>query len=173
MFTISNDIIALRAPELSDVDSLYLLENDPRTWLDGATLAPLSRKQLWDYISGYDGDIFSVGQLRLVIVKKDINEIAGVIDLYDYDKIARRAYVGILIKEQYRGQGIASMALSMLIDYCSQRLSMRQLAAVVRADNCASVHLFKSCGFEETGRFPNWLRTADGWTTALHLQREL
>ncbi|MDE6832316.1 MAG: GNAT family N-acetyltransferase, partial [Muribaculaceae bacterium] len=61
----------------------------------------------------------------------------------------------------------------MLIDYCSQRLSMRQLAAVVRADNCASVHLFKSRGFEETGRFPNWLRTADGWTTALHLQREL
>ncbi|MDE5607659.1 MAG: GNAT family N-acetyltransferase [Muribaculaceae bacterium] len=173
MLTLSDNKITLRAPEPTDLDSLYLLENDPRTWLDGATLAPLSRKQLWDYISSYDGDIISVGQLRLVIMLNDIKEIAGVIDLYDYDKISRRAYIGIVVKEQYRNQGIAGRALRMLIDYCRQRLSMRQLAAIVRADNIPSEHLFKASGFEVTGHFPNWLRTSDGWADALHLQLEL
>ncbi len=173
MIKLSDKKIALRAPEPSDVDSLYLLENDPRTWLDGATLAPLSRKQLWDYITTYNGDIIEAGQLRLVIELADVNEIAGVIDLYDYDRIARRAYVGVMVKEQYRNQGIGSDALRLMIDYCRERLCMRQLAAIVREDNLPSRRLFESCGFAESGRFPDWLRTSDGWTAAIHLQVQI
>lgn len=173
MLALSNDKITLRAPEPADIDSLYLLENDPRIWLDGATLAPLSRKQLWDYNSAYDGDIVAAGQLRLVITLSEIGELAGVIDLYDYDKIARRAYVGIVVKEQYRRRGIAAEALRLVVDYARRRLVMRQLAAIVRADNVASEHLFAACGFVTTGRFPDWLRSSHGWADALHMQIEL
>lgn len=170
---LSNGHIALRAPELKDVDSLYILENDPRTWTDGATFAPLSRKQLWDYISTYDGDIFSAGQLRLVIHPVDKGEMVGVIDLYDYDKTSRRAYIGVLVKEQFRGLGIAGEALELLINYCRDCLDMRQLAAIVRAGNEASERLFIRHGFAITGRFPEWIKSEDGWSDALHLQKNL
>lgn len=169
--TLTDGNLTLRAPEPDDLDSLYLLENDPRTWLDGATLAPLSRKQLWDYITTYDGDIFSAGQLRLVITLD--GEMAGVIDMYDYDKIARRAYLGVIVKEQYRGSRVASRALALMVDYARQRLDMRQLAAIVRSGNQASERLFASAGFSRTGCFPRWLRTSTGWADALHFQKDL
>ena len=170
MIHISDDLITLRAPELADLDTLYVLENDPRTWLDGAVLAPLSRKQLWDYISTYDGDIISAAQLRLVIMLNDTSEVAGVIDLYDYDRVARRAYIGIIVKEQYRSHGIATRTLSLIKRYCLERLDMRQLAAIVRVGNLPSEKLFRGNGFELTGTFPQWLRVPDGWADAYHFQ---
>lgn len=163
--------IRLRAPEPEDVDSLYILENDPRTWNDGATLAPLSRKQLWDYISTYDGDIFSAGQLRLVI--EFGGELAGEIDLYDFDKIARRAYVGIIVKEQYRGERVATRALKLLLEYAVERLALRQLAAVVRAGNEPSERLFEKQGFVQTGYFRAWLRSNESWADARHYQLDI
>lgn len=56
--------ITLRALEPVDVDTLYRWENDTRIWEAGSTLAPFSRKQLWDYIDTYDGDIYAARQLR-------------------------------------------------------------------------------------------------------------
>ena len=59
--------IRLRAPEPSDLDRMYIWENDPALWPFGSAMAPFSRKQLSDYIESYDGDIFASRQLRLVI----------------------------------------------------------------------------------------------------------
>lgn len=162
--------ILLRAPEPADVDALYLLENDPRAWVDSATFAPVSRKQLWDYVNGYDGDIFAVGQLRLIIQSIENDETLGVIDLYDYDKIARRAYVGVIVKEQYRQHGVAEQALGLVIKYCREHIGMRQLAAVIRDGNIASEKLFLHHKFFVTGRFPEWIKTPSGYADALHLQ---
>lgn len=165
--------IILRAPEPADVDSMYLIENDPRVWSDGNTLAPVSRKQLWDYVANYDGDIYSSLQLRLIIQSVDSGEMLGVIDLYEYDRIARRAYVGIIVKEQYRGRGVARKTLELVINYCRDRLDMRQLAAIVRIDNDSSRRLFVGCGFEITGHFNRWIKSHDSWIDALHLQLDL
>lgn len=169
--TLTDGNLSLRAPEPGDLDSIYLLENDTRAWVEGDTTAPLSRKQLWDYINNYDGNIFTCGQLRLVITVD--GELAGIVDLYDYNRMARRAYVGIIVKEQYREAGVASRALALMVDYASTRLDMRQLAAIVRKGNIASERLFAAAGFYTSGIFPNWIHTSDAWVDALHLQMEL
>lgn len=165
--------IKLRAPEPADVDAMYLLENDIELWNDGVTFAPLSRKQLWDYVDTYDGNIYATGQLRMVIEDVSDGRFAGVIDLYDFDRVNRRAYVGVTVIKTMRGRGVGDHALKQLCSYVAEVLDMKQLAAVVREDNTPSVKLFERNGFQITGRFPSWIKRGTDWVTALHLQLPL
>lgn len=167
---LENSEIKLRAPELEDLDTMFLIENDVRQWNDGVTFAPVSRKQLWDYISTYDGNIFAAGQLRLVIEQKSDGKILGVVDLYDYDRINLRAYVGITVTEQYRSQGIGTAVIGLITEYVKTELGMYLLAAVVRADNAPSIRVFEKNGFTITGRMPGWIKRGAGRVDAVHMQ---
>lgn len=170
---LNDNLITLRAPEPGDLDMLYLLENDPATLLDGVATAPVSRHRLWEYIDSYEGNLAADRQLRLVIQTVADGTPVGAVDLYDYDPVNRRAYVGIAILPQYRSRGWGGRALSLLSNYCAEVHSMRQLAAVTRVDNSAAVAMFTRAGFIETGRFPGWIRHGMEWVAAVHLQRPL
>ncbi len=47
---LNDGVVALRAIEPTDLDVLTSWENDTSLWELGCTLAPYSRKRLWDYI---------------------------------------------------------------------------------------------------------------------------
>jgi len=170
---LTDNEIVLRAPEPGDVDAMYIIENDTLLWNDGVIFAPVSRKQLWDYVDNYNGDIYATGQLRFVIemlADGGSGGVVGTVDLYDYDRLNRRAYVGITVVSGWRGKGVGGRALELLRDYCCHFLGMHNLAAVVRADNDASRSLFERHGFEVTGRFHGWVRRGEEWVDALHYQ---
>ena len=162
----------LRALEPIDVDTLYRWENDPAVWGVGSTLAPYSRKQLWDYIDSYDGDIFAAKQLRLMI-ELPTGETIGTADLYDFDAVNSRCAVGILIAPPYRRQGHGLAALDALADYCRSRLSLHQLYCIAGADNTASRTLFERAGYTISGRLRSWLRSANAYTDAYLYQKML
>ncbi len=170
---LTDNVITLRAPEPADVDAMYLIENDTSLWDDGVTFAPLSHKQLWDYVDSYDGNIFASCQLRFVIWSESDDCVVGLIDLYDYDRINHRAYTGITVARSWRGKGIGGRALSILCRYCRDRLGMMQLAAVVRADNSPSRTMFERHGFNATGHFPAWIHRGNQWVDAIHYQKLL
>lgn len=163
----------LRALEPTDAYLLYEWENDPGVWTLGCTLAPYSLRQLQDYISTYDGDIYSARQLRLMIVADDSGLPVGTVDLYDFDAPNSRCGVGILVAPPYRRKGYALRALDEVAEYCRTRLSLHQLWAVAAADNEASRRLFSRAGFTPSGRLRSWLRTAGRYTDAYILQRML
>ena len=162
----------LRALEPIDVDTLYSWENNPAVWGVGSTLAPYSRKQLWDYIDSYDGDIYSAKQLRLMIDLPG-GETIGTVDLYDFDAANSRCAVGILIAPPYRRQGYGRAALDALADYCRTRLSLHQLYCIAGADNIASRTLFERVGYTISGRLRSWLRSANTYTDAYIYQKML
>ncbi|MDE6394888.1 MAG: GNAT family N-acetyltransferase [Duncaniella sp.] len=162
----------LRALEPIDVDTLYRWENDPAVWGVGSTLAPYSRKQLWDYIDSYDGDIYAAKQLRLMI-ELPTGETIGTADLYDFDAANSRCAVGILIAPPYRRQGHGLAALNALADYCRTRLSLHQLYCIAGADNTASRALFERAGYSISGRLRSWLRSANTYTDAYLYQKML
>ena len=162
----------LRALEPIDVDTLYSWENNPAVWGVGSTLAPYSRKQLWDYIDSYDGDIYSAKQLRLMIDLPG-GETIGTVDLYDFDAANSRCAVGILIAPPYRRQGHGRAALDALADYCRTRLSLHQLYCIAGADNIASRTLFERAGYTISGRLRSWLRSANTYTDAYIYQKML
>jgi diamine N-acetyltransferase len=52
-------------------------------------------------------------------------------------------------------------------------LRLHQLYANISEDNLASIHLFKSNGFELIGTKKDWRRTLDGWKNELMFQKIL
>lgn len=164
---IQDSKITLRAPEPSDVDSLYIWENDRPE----AISAPLSHHNVWTYVDNYRADIYADRELRLVIVERSSGEAAGHIDLYEFNPSDRRAGVAVYIAPAYRRRGYARAALALLEGYCRASLGMHQLWAHVAVDNCPSRALFAAAGFSPAGRLRSWLRTPEGYTDVLIFQK--
>lgn len=170
---IHDDILMLRALEPTDLDILYRWENDADLWHTSATITPYSRKQLWDYIETYDGDIFRTRQLRLMIEEMSTNNIVGTIDLYDFDPINNRAMVGILIDGAFRNKGYGVKSMTLLENYCYKNIGLKQLIAIVAIDNEMSLRLFKSLGYESVGVLKWWLKCGSEYKNAKLLQKEI
>ena len=60
-----NQLITLRALEPTDLDTLYTWENDATLWAVTDTVAPYSRKVLWQYLENSTTDIYTNRALRL------------------------------------------------------------------------------------------------------------
>ena len=96
----------LRAMEPSDVEMLYIWENDPEIWRVGATTAPVSRARLEQFIVEQSYDIFAIRQMRLIIEVE--GRAVGAVDIMDFDPQHMRFSLGILIYDNSdRGKGYA------------------------------------------------------------------
>lgn len=151
--------IALRALEPEDLDYLYEVENDSDIWELSSTQTPYSQFVLKQYLErSLSADIYALRELRLVICTKEDRSPIGLIDLFDFDPINKRAGIGILISdEQNRGLGYASEALELLIDYSFEVIGLHQLYCNILFDNPNSIHLFQKFGFEEIGVKKDWI----------------
>jgi diamine N-acetyltransferase len=162
--------LSFRAPEPSDIDQLYKWENDTSIWQLSNTVTPFSRHTLEEYILNSHQDIYTVKQLRLMIILTNANETVGCIDLFDFDPVNLNAGIGILICNDHRNKGYASEALSMLVDYAFHTLHLHQLYCNITADNEASLNLFQKQNFNIIGLKKEWIRSKDGWIDEYMLQ---
>ncbi|MBR5898540.1 MAG: GNAT family N-acetyltransferase [Muribaculaceae bacterium] len=170
---LADDKIRLRALEPTDLDVLFAWENDASLWAVGSTIAPFSRKQLWNYIENYDNDIFSARQLRFMVEDVESGEAVGMVDLFDFDPVSRRASVGILIDAKFGNKGYGTRALQLLCDYASQAVAMYQLVAFVPVKNEYSRRLFARCKFDETALLKDWIRVGVTYHDVAVYQRVL
>ena len=156
MLSLKGKHIYLRALEPEDLDFLYHVENDESIWEISNTATPYSRFLLKEYLDNAHKDIFEVKQLRLVI--SDYNEkVLGLIDLFDFDFLNRKAGVGLLIQnkdDRYNGYG--SEALQLIITYSFSKLGLHQLYCNISEDNLVSLNLFKKFNFEIVGLKKDW-----------------
>ena len=125
------DNIRLRALEPEDLEWLYSVENDEELWQWGSSNVPYSRYTLKTYIAESRHDIYADGQLRLVIETEDEHLVLGCVDLMDFSPRHLRAEIGILLFPEYRGRGVATKVLGMLVSYAREHLYMHQLYAIV------------------------------------------
>lgn len=156
MVTLSGTNIDLRALEPEDLDFIYYIENNETFWELSTTQTPYSKFLIRQYLENAHRDIYEVKQLRLAICGKD-EALLGLIDLFDFDPVHRRAGIGILIAEKEdRGKGYGKEALKLLIAYAFTHLNLHQLYANISAENINSQHLFEACGFEKIGVKKDW-----------------
>ncbi len=110
-----------------------------------------------------EGASLSSGNLRLYALPY------GCIDLYNYDPLNRRCAVGIMVANEYRRQGYA---LAMLLALETQQAaSLHTLYADIAASNTASINLFRKAGYEECGRFKEWLLVNDKYIDTIRMQK--
>ena len=158
--------------EMRDADLEFILDWENRPELDylGDEHQPLTEAQISHFINHSTGDIYTDGQLRLMI-DYDAKTV-GCIDLFTFDPYNLRAGVGILIADQEdRKNGCAKEALNLLTNYCFEVMNFRQLYCHIPVDNEASLRLFSTCGYEETGRCRDWVKKGNVFIDAVFMQR--
>jgi diamine N-acetyltransferase len=158
--------VRIRALEPEDVEVLYNWENDQRIWHLSNTITPLSRFTLEQYVLNAGQDLYATRQMRLMVdLVKAQNGVKtiGSVDLFEFEPAHRRAGVGILIHEGFRGKGYASEALDLLIGYAFETLHMHQLFANIYTDNHESTRLFESKGFRLIGTKKDWNLLKNQW----------
>jgi len=161
--------IYLRACEPTDLDSLYTWENDPEIRAAGEQLTPFSRHTLQNYLASAH-DIYSQGQLRLMVCLNLDHRAIGTVDLTDFDSRHGRAGVGILIDAGFRQRGYAREAMQLLMRYARETLGLRMLHCATHAENTASRALFTHIGFEECGHRKQWYLNAHGPSDEILMQ---
>lgn len=165
--------ISLRPLEPSDIDLLYLWENNTQIWEVSNTKTPYSKHILAQYLRESAKDIYELKQLRLMIQNEQANPV-GAVDLFDFEPYHLRAGVGILIHNQDdRKQGYATNALHALSNYALHVLGLKQLYANIASDNTISIHLFEKLDFKQAGIKKNWLKIPGGWKDEMIFQKML
>lgn len=161
----------LRALEPGDLEFLYELENNSDIWEISGTITPYSRHVLKLYLDNAHRDIYEVKQLRLTICN-ELNEIIGLIDLFDFDPKNRRSGIGIVILDKSdRNNGHGSEAVSLLCDYAFSVLNLNQVYANVGEENQASIQLFKKLGFKLAGVKKDWVLVGGKFKNELLFQK--
>lgn len=167
---LQKDGYVLRAPEPEDLDCMFRLENMPDLWELSNTTGPYSRYQLKQYIEHSQNDLFVDRQLRLMIEGKG-RQVAGIIDICNFDPLHSRAEVGIVVDAAYRRQGVGRLALSLLEDHCFHYLGIHQLFAYIDAGNVSCRKLFSACGYEECARLKDWMHACNGYRDIIMVQK--
>ena len=154
---LQNDDIKLRALEPEDLDWLFNLENDTKLWEVSQTIAPFSKSILRNYIDNAQENIYTAGQLRMVITDLNTRQNIGLIDLYDFDSRNKKAGVGIVILPEFQKQYYASKALQIIVGYAFTHLDLHQLFAYILSDNIKSIKLFEKNNFVLSGTKIDWV----------------
>lgn len=148
--------IYLRALESSDLELLYVSENDTAIWKVSNTITPFSKDVLELYLHSAHQDIYTNKQLRLMICLNQNHTPIGTIDLFDFDPMNLRVGVGVLIFEEFRRKGYASEAIDLVKKYTHETLMMNQLFCNISSSNSDSIALFEKAGFEKIGTKKQW-----------------
>jgi len=156
MVTLKGKDIYLRALEPEDLDFVFEIENDENIWDLSNTITPFSKYVIKQYLENAHKDIFETKQLRLVISDKKDRPL-GLIDIYDFDFLNKRAGIGIIIKDaKNRNKGFGLEALRLLVKYSFEKLYLHQLYCNISEDNKASIKLFEKVGFVQVGLKKDW-----------------
>lgn len=167
---LSNNIIALRALEPTDLEILYAWENDTRLWTVSDTIAPYSREALWHYLEDYTGDIYAQRQLRLMVTLADNGIPVGTVDFLNFDPLNNRAELGLFIDEAHRGKGLGRQALELLTAYARDHIGMRQLYVYIALDNEVCLKLFEDFGYRRAGVLHSWVKRGSSYRDVALLQ---
>ena len=162
--------VSLRDMRDDDLELIFDWENRPELDYLGNEHEPLTEAQISNFINHSTGDIYTDGQLRLMIESN--GKTIGCIDLFEFDAHNQRAGVGILIAEnEDRKNGFAKEALNLLTNYCFEVMNFKQLYCHIPVDNNASLRLFSTCNYEETGRCRDWVKKGNAFIDAVFMQR--
>lgn len=101
---------------------------------------------------------------RFYIFEKYGKNIIGDVSLYDikYGNISS-AFVGIKIDKDFVKKGIGSDAMSFVISFARNELSLHSLRATILSENEPSKNLFLKFGFKYDGTMSDLFLSEDGW----------
>jgi RimJ/RimL family protein N-acetyltransferase len=143
--------IVLRALAVSDAQELFAAHGDERTHHYWSSPAHKSVDETAAYIQG----TLDIAGAHVWAITENGGDALGRIGLF----VEREGVgeVGIIMRPDAAGRGLASKALNLVVAYGFETLDLHRIAADIDPDNAASLNLFLRNGFEREGLLRgNW-----------------
>ncbi|MBA2288190.1 MAG: GNAT family N-acetyltransferase [Ktedonobacteraceae bacterium] len=155
------DFTTLETPRLrlrhftdADLAPFMAYRNDPE----------VARYQSWEGISEPEARAFVQDQkaiqpgvpgqwFQIAIELKETGALVGDCALKIEEHDARQAEIGYSLSRAYQRRGIASEAVSCVLDYAFMTLDLHRVIAITDCENTASVSLLERLGLRREGHF--------------------
>jgi [ribosomal protein S5]-alanine N-acetyltransferase len=141
----------LRPLETADAEALFAAHGDPETHKYWASPAHRSVEETARYIE----ETLAIEDAHAWAITESGGEALGRIALF----VQREGVgeIGILMRREATGRGLASTALDMVVRYGFDTLGLHRIGADIDPDNSASISLFLRAGFQREGLLRgNW-----------------
>lgn len=148
---LTGERLTLCSLEPSDAPAIFEVFSDPRVAEHWSSPAMKSLAEAHELLEEID-QLFDVRALFQWGVSLNATEtIIGTCTLYQLDTSNRRAEIGFALGSAHWGQGLATEAVSRLLDFAFGELNLHRLEADVDPDNTASLYLLEKLGFQREG----------------------
>jgi [ribosomal protein S5]-alanine N-acetyltransferase len=87
----------------------------------------------------------------------------GLVNYHDGHIRSKRVAIGYIIDPAKHRKGIATEAVSAMLDFCFGELGLHRVQAFIHPDNTASCKLVEKLGFRCEGQLRDNLRVGDSW----------
>jgi RimJ/RimL family protein N-acetyltransferase len=91
----------------------------------------------------------------------------GLVSYHDGHIRSKRAAIGYMINPAHHGQGLATEAVSAMLDFCFGELGLHRAEALIDPDNAPSRALAEKLGFRAEGLLRDHLRVGDTWRSEM------
>ena len=142
----------LRALEEADITEAYvgwLNDGEVTRYLESSGQFPTRTQDVKLWLEKYRDPS---KHLALAVILKEGDRHIGNVTLNNIAWVHRTAWIGIMIGKPFWGQGYATEAESLLLQYAFERLQLHRIVHVAMADNAAGTRLPRTLGFQEEGR---------------------
>ncbi|MBY0563963.1 MAG: GNAT family N-acetyltransferase [Hyphomonadaceae bacterium] len=143
--------VVLRPLSADDAEALFIAHGDPEVHLYWSSPAHGDAGETRRYIQ----DTLAMDGAHVWAITEDGGEALGRVALFVLR--AGVGELGIIMRREASGRGLASRALKLVEDYAFGELKLHRLTADIDPDNSASLSLFLRAGFQREGLLrQNW-----------------
>jgi ribosomal-protein-alanine N-acetyltransferase len=149
---LESDEILLKKLEPRDADDLYKILTNERLYRykPGKPLKTLDAVK--NVIGHYERDFNKQKMIFLgIYYKKADTKLVGIAEMFDFDEKTSRAEMGYTVNEKFWGNGIATNATKLMLDYLFNTISANSVQAMSMPVNIKSKNVLERCGFTFEG----------------------
>ncbi|HEY1079373.1 MAG TPA: GNAT family N-acetyltransferase [Bdellovibrio sp.] len=156
--------ITIRSATAADAKSVLALANEVFRTSDYLLTTPEEFQSFTEEMQAQRLQKFADNPAHVNIVAEVDGQIVGMLDFQNggRQRVAHIGTLGMSLHSQWRNQGIGRLLLSSLIHWVEHHSCVEVIQLAVMEENVAAIKLYKSLGFEITGREPFGVKTAEG-----------
>jgi len=142
-----DDVVALRPPEIGDVDAITAACQDPDIPRFTRVPSPYRREDGVEHVERVTRAWADGTEAVMVITDADTGEVLGSIGLLRLAEHPDCAEIGYWIEKERRGRGIATRAVTLVSRWAVQDLCVQRLELMTRVENVGSQRVAARAGF--------------------------
>ena len=147
---LEGDRLLLRELQVQDAPALDAFANDPRIYRFLPTFLYEQKYEDKRYaIEHLREECFDTGTCILLAVslRDDPGTFMGLAEMYNLGDQGHKVSLGARLSEAYWGQGYATEAVQLMVDYLFDKVGLQIITAHVMVENIASGKALEKCGF--------------------------